>query len=179
MKKRLLSSLLCVVLMVSVMSQVSFTARADISNMCGEEATWTLNDIGDLFILGNGVMYDYTRNSAPWNVKNVVNIAVVEGVKGIGKYAFCDCMCLKSAEIAESVEYINSGAFYNCHSMTDIILPKYMSSIGDVAFSGCSSLKSIVIPKGVATIKPGTFSSCTSLKSIVIPYLQEVYYQIL
>ena len=69
-----------------------------------------------------------------------VKISIADSIK---KYAFYNCVSIKSVEIGNSVTSIGSSAFYNCSGLTSIIIPNSVTSIGDEAFYRCSSLTKV------------------------------------
>ena len=145
MKKRILSVVLVLSMMVSFMPII---ASAATSGTCGDNLTWTLDDNGTLTISGTGEMKNYSGNlnqSAPWhsNIKSIKSVVIEKGVTNIGDYAFSWC-----------------------NSLTSITIPKNVTSIGKSAFSKCSSLTSITIPNRVTSIggsEIGRASVCTTV----------------
>ena len=84
MKKRILSVVLVLSMMVSFMPII---ASAATSGTCGDNLTWTL-DNGTLTISGTGKMKDYDREDyrpASWysNRKSIKNIVIEKGVTNI------------------------------------------------------------------------------------------------
>ena len=161
MKKRILSMMLALSMMVSFMPII---ASAATSGTCGDNLTWKL-DNGTLTISGTGEMKNYSGNlnqSAPWhsNIKSIKSVVIEKGVTNIGDYAFSWCNSLTSITIPNSITSIGSCTFSSCSSLT---------SISDSVFSRCDSLTSITIPSSVTSIGTGTFNFCSSLTSIIIP----------
>ena len=74
-----------------------------------------------------------------------------------------------SVVIEEGVSTIGYSAFYWMTSLREVSLPESLTRIGDHAFYGCSSLEEISIPSGVTTIDAYAFGECESLTSLVIP----------
>ena len=170
MKKRILSMMLALSMMVSFMPII---ASAATSGTCGDNLTWKL-DNGTLTISGTGEMKNYSGNlnqSAPWhsNIKSIKSVVIEKGVTNIGDYAFSWCNSLTSITIPNSVISIGRDAFDNCSSLTSITIPNSITSIGSCTFSSCSSLTSITIPNSVTSIGFGTFENCSNLTSITIP----------
>ena len=155
MKKRVLSILLVVCLIVSLLPVSAFADEVDVSGTCGANLTWKLQD-GVLTISGEGDMEDY-REWRPWNdsdepVTNVDSIIIEDGVTSIGESAFSYFTNLKNVTIPSSVK-----------------------RIGYCAFSECPMLKSISIPAGVETIEDGAFSICDGLSEIIVDENNEQY----
>ncbi|MEF2940315.1 MAG: leucine-rich repeat domain-containing protein, partial [Oscillospiraceae bacterium] len=150
MKKRLLSFVLAVLMIVSLLPATALAADIVDSGTCGAEGdgsnlTWTLDSEGVLTISGSGGMHGYGPSDAPWHGR------------------------VKSAVIAEGVTSIGGCAFYNCRSLTSVTIPDSVTSIGGSAFNGCSSLTSVTIPDSVTSIGGSAFDGCTSLTSVTIP----------
>ena len=150
MKKRLLSFVLTVLMIVSLLPVTALAADIVDSGTCGAEGdgsnlTWTLDSDGVLTISGSGGMHDYGSSGGPWC-----------GYRSL----------VKSAVIADGVTSIGSCAFYNCRSLTSVTIPDSVTSIGGGAFMCCSSLTSVTIPDSVTSIGNGAFASCTSLTGI-------------
>ena len=97
------------------------------------------------------------------------NLAVPDGVTGIGCGAFDMSEGLTSITIPDSVTIIGDLAFANCSVLTSIVIPDSVTSIGSSAFYECSSLKDVTIPESVTILNDWLFCYCSSLKSITIP----------
>lgn len=137
---------------------------------CGDSATYSLDDSGNLTISGKGAISDYVAgektfaNSAP--IKKVI---IEEGITHIGNYAFSSCHDIQSIELPESLTGIGEYVFENCTSLTSIIIPDSVTSIGQYAFSG-TAVKSVVIPESVVTLDTNSlFMGCKKLESVVLP----------
>ncbi|MBE6681006.1 MAG: hypothetical protein E7600_01800 [Ruminococcaceae bacterium] len=161
MKKRviiLLSLLMCLFFAFST------SATVVDSGTCGDNLTWTFDDIGTLTISGTGDMYNWRfedaepEYDAPWYRyrETIDNVIVEAGVTSIGNQAFS---CFRLVLYYESI----GGP------LTSISIPDTVVKIGERAFEHCSSLESIVIPNSVTSIGNRAFNCCTSLKEIFIP----------
>lgn len=174
MKKRILSVVLVLSMMVSFMPII---ASAATSGTCGDNLTWTLDDNGTLTISGTGEMKNYTENqythkcNAPWysESKSIKSVVIEKGVTNIGDYAFDYCKSLTNITIPNSVTSIGEWAFLSCSSLTSMTIPNSVTSIGGAAFTHCRSLTSITIPNSITSIDGFTFNDCDSLTSITIP----------
>ena len=170
MKRKIVSVLLCVLLLASLLP-VSAMADTTASGTCGENLTWTLDGDGKLTISGTGAMTDYYYSVAPWysSRSSIKSVTIGNGVTSIGGRAFYGCSSLKSVTIPNSVTSIGDYAFSSCGSLTGITIPNSVTSIGNYAFVGCGSLKSVTIPHGVTSIGGRAFYGCSSLTSVTIP----------
>ena len=167
MKKRILSMMLALSMMVSFMPII---ASAATSGTCGDNLTWKL-DNGTLTISGTGEMKNYSGNlnqSAPWhsNIKSIKSVVIEKGVTNIGDYAFSWCNSLTSITIPNSITSIGSCTFSSCSSLTSITIPNSVTSIGFGTFENCSNLTSITIPNSMTSIGYKAFKDCSSLKDV-------------
>ena len=171
MKKRVLSILLVVCLIVSLLPVSAFADEVDASDTCGENVTWTLKD-GVLTISGTGAMEDYDEwDCVPWNGQkdSIRKIVVEDGVTNVGNYAFSDCTSLESIILPDGLNSIGKRAFAWCWNLADVTLPDGLESIDEAAFFDCNSLRDITIPEGVTDISYKAFYYCNSLSSVSIP----------
>ena len=198
MKKRLLSMILALSMMLTILPVNAITALAadeDVvaSGNCGIEGkddnsvTWKLtkNDDGienntyTMTISGSGNMenfYDtYGSRRAPWRTSsngygaNITQISFADGITSVGAKAFFGCSNLENIFIPDSVTRIASSAFEECSKLKSVTGFKYVTSIGSSAFSGCASLESIPFPVSRVSIGDYAFERCSSLKNVKIP----------
>ena len=171
MRKRLLSFVLAVLMIVSILPATALAADIVDSGTCGAEVTWTLDSEGVLTISGTGAMKDYDPYKAPWygSRSRVKSAVIADGVTSIGDYAFRDCYNLASVSIPDSVTSIGADAFWYCTSLTGVTIPDSVTSIGWSAFCGCESLTSVTIPDNVTSIGDWAFGLCKSLTGVTIP----------
>jgi hypothetical protein len=174
MRKRCLTVILTLVLVVMAFPMLAKAADEVASGTCGDNLTWTLDSDGLLTISGTGEMSDYTSQSrAPWYGdgygQKIKRVIIKPGVTSIGDYAFTDCSNPTNITIPESVTRIGNYAFNGCSNLNSITIPTGVISIGNYAFYGCSSLTSIEIPEGVTSIGICAFGECSRLTSITIP----------
>ena len=178
MKRKIISVLLCVLLLASLLP-MSAIADTTASGTCGDNLTWTLDGDGTLTISGTGAMENYDlisdngsyKTSAPWGecYSSITSVVINDGITSIGGYAFRGCSSLTSVTIPHGVTSIGDSAFSGCSSLTSVTIPDSVTSIGYYAFSGCSSLTSVTIPDSVTSIGYAAFRGCSSLTSVTIP----------
>ena len=174
MKRKIVSVLLCVLLLASLLP-VSAFADTTAGGTCGDNLTWTLDSNGTLTISGTGEMYDYgnlfDRTTAPWEkyYSSIKSAVINDGVTSIGEQAFWGCSSLTSVTIPDSVTSIGAWTFNGCSSLTSVTIGDGVTSIGDGEFWGCRNLMSVTIPDSVTTIGEAAFSGCSSLMSVTIP----------
>lgn len=176
MKKRLLSMILALSMMLTILPVNAITAWAA-DDSCGANLTYELTQNTDdpdtytLTIRGEGAMYDYSSSTVPWNAQKskITSVVIGDEVTSIGDYAFEDCSALKKLDIPQSVTEIGSKAFRGCSALTSLALPQTVNRIGNTAFQGCSNLETINIPSGVKLIEKDTFHGCEKLNDVTIP----------
>ena len=174
MRKRLLSFVLAVLMIVSILPATALAANIVDSGTCGAKGsnlTWTLDSEGVLTISGSGDMHGYGSSGAPWygSRSRVKSAVIADGVTSIGDDAFKGCTSLTSVTIPDSVTSIGWDAFAGCTSLTSVTIPDSVTSIGRHAFQNCTSLTSVTIPNSVTSIGMSAFDGCESLTSVTIP----------
>lgn len=188
MKKRLLSMILALGMMLTILPVNAITAWAENgkiiqSGNCGNNVTYDLTQNNDdttnptytLTIKGNGEMADFKESDmegrAPWiaQKEKITAVTIENGVTYVGAYAFDHCKKLMQITIYAQLNSIGKGAFRDCEGLTSIEIPKTVTSIGASAFSGCKGLSNIEIPETVVSIGGAAFNGCTGLTSIKIP----------
>lgn len=187
MKKRLLSMILAISMMLTILPVNAITAwAADYkSGVCGDGLTYTMIQNGgtDTYTLaitksgtGTGEMTDYSYSSGykpvPWYAEcDKITKLTIAGATSIGKSAFEDCHKLADVTISGSVTSIGEQAFEGCQALTNTSISnilKEATSIGEGAFRGCTSLTSVEIPKSVTSIDVAAFAQCSNLTSVKI-----------
>ena len=156
--KKILSVILCVVLMVTALPLGAFNLTASALTegyytytVSGGNATITAVDTaisGDIVIPSTLGGYEVT---------------------GIGGYAFAYCTALTNVTIPNRVTSIGDSAFMDCTSLTNVTIPNSVTSIGSLAFYYCTALTSVTIGSGVTVISSYAFCDCRGLTSITIP----------
>ncbi|MBQ0083371.1 MAG: leucine-rich repeat domain-containing protein [Clostridiales bacterium] len=174
--KRIITFLLTTAIILGVISvfTVTVSAEPDLNGQnpkkgtCGSTLAWELND-GVLTISGDGIMYSYGANGAPWYDyrKNIKTVIIGDKVTKIGRYAFFDCTELTEVTIGSGVTSIYGFAFLNCASLTKIVIPDAVINIANNAFEKCTALKEITIGSGLKAVQGSAFLSSG---------LQDVYY---
>lgn len=178
MKKRFVSLLLAISMILSLMPVSAVTAFAEgessdavktvDSGFCGAEnggqnLKWTL-DSGVLTITGNGPMKDYSGGYDYWRPgwyqhKDEIKSVVFDGkITRIGVLAFDECTNLKSVRYTG---YTGDAG---------IALPDSVKTIGEYAFSDTGVTGTLELPKNLTAIGYSAFSGCTKLTgSLTIP----------
>ena len=154
-KKRVVSLLLTMGILVSVLLAAPVTASAETSGIYTYE-TWD----GETTITG-------------CNTSASGAIAIPDTLGGcpvttIGYQAFMSCTKLTGVTIPKSVTRIASYAFYDCSSLQTIVIPESVTQIANNAFTWCTSLEEIIIPKSVTELGSSLFYGCDSLTTIIV-----------
>lgn len=178
MKKRLLSMILALSMMLTILPVNAITALAA-NDSCGANLTYTLTSNTDgpdtytLTIGGEGAMYDYSSSytTVPWNAKKsrITSVVIEDEVTSIGDSAFEDCSALKSVSGMKGVTSLGKWAFYKCTSLESFVIPSGVTSIPDCLFYDCSKLNSVTIHDQVTSIGSSAFFGCSILKTLSIP----------
>lgn len=196
MKKRLLSMILALGMMLTILpvnAITAFAANDGMSGNCGlnkgNNVTYVLtqnneddaNPTYTLTIKGSGNMENYDHNSsyyAPWMWKTVTQVKFEGSVTSIGNYAFLDCPNLTSITIPDSVVSIGAFAFCNCSNLENVVMPNdsnsSLKSIGADAFNQCPKLKSITIPSSVISIGRCAFDVCFNQNPLKVYFPAEL-----
>ena len=183
MKKRVLSLLLALMMIVSLVptAAMAFKSDTDVAyavtggNIYFNESTGTITDcdtsVTEAIIPSeiNGVAVTGIGDGAFYYCDSLTAITIPNSVTRIGAGVFSNCDSLTRITIPDGVTSIGGYAFHGCSSLTTITIPSSVTSIGNCAFSGCSSLTSVSIPDSVTNIENFTFSECSSLTSVTIP----------
>ena len=127
-----------------------------LSNRCGDNATWSLDEADTLTISGEGAV-----TSDPWQGETIRKLVIEEGITDLGSTTFQNCTELVSIQWPSTIKKIPSSCFAGCRSLKTIDIPAGVESIDDWAFQGCSSLLKAVIPSTVTYIsRCDVFSDC-------------------
>jgi subtilisin family serine protease len=150
----------------------------------GSVLTFAAANIGNDFIIKNGILTDYIGDS--------VNVTIPAGVNGIADNAFFGLKYIRSISIPDGVTTIGANAFKGCTGLTSITIPKSVTTIGDEAFTDNPWLQTfagdfvivgndilvlykgsnadVVIPDGVKSIGYKAFCNQSNITSVVLPY---------
>lgn len=154
------------------------------SGTCGDNITWELTEDTEadwdlvqgkpykLTLTGSGEMQNFsTNNYAPWYEYSsmITSVSIAEGITTVGRYAFYECVSLKSIMIPDSVVVIERFAFQECYQLETVECGKGLKRIGDQAFDHNESLTTIQFKDGLETIEGNAFLGCSALQDITLP----------
>lgn len=151
MKKAIFVSMLGLVFLLP------FNAKCAKSGICGETAeacSYSLDDEGNLSIIGNGQMADYDYAGAPWGTSEVKKVQI-SGITKIGEHAFVNTQ-ITSINIPDSVVAMGGWIFEGASQLSDVSLPSNLSYINYGVFSG-TGVKKLVLPDSL--FQEGAFLS--------------------
>lgn len=171
MKKRLVSLLLAISMILSLMPVSAVTAFAEDENSgavkiiakgnCGadeggENLKWTLDNNGVLTISGSGAMKDYTWDEnvrLDWYEykKDIRSVVLDNRITHIGNYAFDKCTNIESVRYTEYTG--NAG----------VALPESVTTIGVHAFSDTGVTGTLKLPEHLTEIDSLAFYHCRKL----------------
>ena len=102
---------------------------------------------------------------------SISGIIIPEGVTGIGKSAFDDCLELVSVTFPSTLTSIGNNAFQemgneSAAAKQPLVLPSSLSSIGQFAFEN-AKIESVTLPSGLKTVGESAFKTST-LETLVI-----------
>ena len=181
MKKRLLSTLLALCMVLALVPGTALAVEGDVAypvtggNIYFDKAKGAITDCDESVTAANipakieGVAVISIGRSAFMYCSGLSSVVIPDGVTSIGDGAFMGCEFLSSVVIPGSVTDIMGGAFWGCSSLTNVEIPDSVTSIGNGAFYYCTSLTSIDIPDNVTDIDSWAFAGCSALTNVVIP----------
>ena len=180
MKKRILSILLAVLMLLSAvplgMVDTAYAA-ALASGKCGDSATWTLDNTGTLTISGTGATYNYDmdddgNSAAPWctkaRIQRVNKVVVNSGITELGYSMFSNCTQLTSVSLPSGLKRIGSCLFLGCTRLSAITIPSSVTTIESNAFTHCDSIAAITLPGGLRTMGDAVCSQMAKLTTATV-----------
>jgi hypothetical protein len=91
----------------------------------------------------------------------------LDGITGIGEYAFSYCTALTTVNLPAAVS-IGEYAFSYCTALTTVSLPAAASIDGVEAFGYCTALETLDLPE-VTSVGRYAFTNCTGLTTVNLP----------
>lgn len=162
--KRLCAMLVSVIMILSCVPPVTLWAD-DSSGICGDNATWTLDENGLLTITGTGEIWD----EGEWEDEDIISVYIGEGITKIGDDTFWLCSNLESVSFPTTLVEIGICAFEECSSLKTVDLSKAenLTALRSGAFRSCSSLTTVLLPASIELIQ-SSFEGCPNLSVISI-----------
>ena len=185
MKKRIVTMVLCIVMVISILPMSVFATDIVASGYCGGEGdgtnlTWKLDSTGVLTISGSGSMYAYTASyggRSPWCTysDDIKTVYIDNGVTNISANAFYDgssySYCnLEYISLPDSITYIGALAFYKTGIYNDVSnWDNGVLYIDNCLIEAEKTISELIVKEGTFLIADCAFSGCTNLTSITIP----------
>lgn len=190
MKKKLLSTVLCLAIILLILPVLPAQTGAETSedvfyytmryDEYGMPEYWVSgidpSASGEYeipFMVYDGFVTGIDYGAFEGNTK-ITRIYIPETVKTINNRAFYGCTNLTYVSLPTEVSFISNDAFAYCSSLESIYIPEGVEKIGSSAFQGCTSLKRISFGGGVTEIWGSAFQGCTSLETVTLPDSVEV-----
>ena len=89
--------------------------------------------------------------------EGISSVQIADGITDIPDSAFWGCETLVDLALPQTLRTIGKGAFGQCVNLTRINIPEGVTSIGDSAFLMCGSLTRLTIPDSVTSIEGNPF----------------------
>ncbi len=157
--KKLISTVICVTLLLSLLPAVAFGAR-------GTSVAYGVEGGNLYFDPESGTV---TACDAGVTVAEIPDEIQGVAVTTIGRDAFYTCNKLTRVSMGQSVTRIEDFAFFTCAKLESVVIGSGVTDIGEYAFSGCSALKSLSLPYGLKSVGSFAFEDCMALTDITLP----------
>ena len=124
-----------------------------------------------------GITYRVTEiaDEAFYKNNTISSVRFEEGIRIIGKRAFCNCEFLQSVTMCNTIELVKTagrdysfetrGIFSSCENLKSVVLSNNLGGIPEAMFYG-SGIESIQIPENIQVIEGKAFAKCASLRSV-------------
>ncbi len=151
----------------------TFTAtfRQAFADRCGETAYWSYDNQGTLTITGSGDMYNYSSETAPWQLfkDSIKTIIISDSITRIGSYAFYNIKGITSLTIPTSLTQMGDYSISGCDSLTTLVWNARSLSVQNLGGLNASQLSSITFGNAVVDIPNNICNSMSQLKRLVLP----------
>jgi len=181
MKKRLMSALLILTMIISLLCGITAFSAEETAVVVADEGwanakydseTQILTNVGEGYSFkwagGSSIAYNGTT---PLTAEKVVIPSSVNGtaITTVSSNPFGSDNTVKEVIFSEGIKSFSKPGFSGYGNLEKVKLPSTMTSLGQEVFKNCSSLNTINIPNGITKIDNYTFANCSSLKSIELP----------
>ena len=120
---------------------------------------------GILTVSGDGVVPFFKgEKDLAFSIKDVKEVVVEEGVRGLCEGAFWDFINMTSITLPSTITEIPSNTFVECKSLAKVDFP-YIKQVGMCAFNSCNSLKELNM-ENAQRIGNSLFLGCDNLTKI-------------
>ena len=107
---------------------------------------------------------DEIEEYAFWSCRNLLQVDIHDGIRKIGRSAFCGCRSLRGVNLKSAFE-IDEYAFCGCRNLESVEFGDRLETIGHRVFAQCTSLKHLKLPF-IVTIATASFIGCMALIDI-------------
>ena len=173
-KKKIISLVTALALIVSMLFGLSTVVKADDSGSCGTRATYTFDEAtGVLTVSGSGNMRNYSNAGTllrpPWYdyKADITKVVIENDIEKVGNFAFWQCVGLTEVVISDSVTEVGMYAFDECSKLSKVTLGNSVESIGANAFNN-TAITEIVLPDSVSSVGLYSFGNCSFLASVTV-----------
>ena len=159
---------------------VKKSSSRTVSGMCGDKASWLLDDSGTLTVSGFGDMNTWASpDLVPWNnyKDSIFAVVISNGVTSVSERAFEGCRNLETVTIAQSVTKIGDYAFADCISLKSALLDENLYKSSNSIFDGCGSVEvthyasyPVVVFGGTADVSKACEGATVTLTPGFAPY---------
>ena len=177
MKRRLLASLLTLVMMLSLLptalaAEENGTDPAPVTS--GEVCsgiTWAYDKASKtLTVSGSGpiTLEDTSGNTHPWDAfkTEIEHLIIGDGITGTGSIkVFAELSALQTVQFPSTLTTLATGTFATDTALSSVVLPDTIESIGNVVFSMCTGLTSLTIQNRTMTVSAEEYWSSDNRKA--------------
>ena len=171
-KKRILSFVLAVCLVVCLLPQLPLRAFAVNSfSYVVRYGDWSI----DIANTTGVVVCKYHGSATSVTIPSQIG---GHNIQAIDSGTFDGNTTVKTITVPSSISHIRAGAFRNCTSLERVNIPSTTTVQTDSLFEGCTNLKYVTLPDSVEEIGSDAFHGCSSLASITLPpYVRTISYE--
>ena len=140
------------------------------SGSCGDNLTWTIDNVNTLTVTGTGAMKN--TDTFWWDYVDIIqNVVIEEGVTSIVAKAFQNSTSVESVSFPSTLVSIGDKAFYNCTALKIVSLPdtSALEKIGSESFKRCSAVTAFDFPSGLKEIGMSCFEMCSGITKAILP----------
>ena len=145
MKKRVISFVLTILMVVGLFSGLTFSASAEVpeSGYFGTDATFSYSN-GVLTVSGTGEIKNYGIGDSPFaHNEEITEIIVKSGITSLGEWCFYDCENVAKVSLPNTLKEIQEGAFSECNCLTEITIPNSVTNVEFMNFTDCANMETI------------------------------------
>ena len=177
MKRRLLASLLTLVMMLSLLPTAlaaeengTHPVPVTTGKVCSG-IDWAYDkDSKTLTVSGSGsiTLEDTSGNTHPWDAfkTEIEHLIIGDGITGTGSIkVFAELSALQTVLFPSTLTTLATGTFATDTALSSVVLPKTIESIGNVVFSMCTGLTSLTIQNRTMTVSAEEYWSSDNRKA--------------